>query len=175
MGLRKLVDTDFSVSRLEMGRVAISLLQMFDGFPLMRFEWIHLHTTVSVLPILCSTVSILPMVYSLSQTKLICCCPDFIFKKVDRPTEKKIMKTCKRGSFDHNLVLNSLHKAMGAVRSTLMPPLLLDLRSALVTLATCRSPMHSSSSLRRRESPANVISNRKCSANVILLRTRTER
>ena len=51
-GLTQLIDTDF---RLEMGRMVTS------------HEWIHLHTTVSMLSILCNTctVSILPMVYSL--------------------------------------------------------------------------------------------------------------
>ena len=62
VGLHNLADTDF---RLEMGQMAISLLQTFDGFPLLKFEWIHLQITVSMLPILCSTVSILLMVYSL--------------------------------------------------------------------------------------------------------------
>ena len=64
VGLHKLVDTDF---RLEMGRMAISLLQTFDGFPLTDFEWIHLRTAVRMLRILCSTVSILLMVYSLQS------------------------------------------------------------------------------------------------------------
>ena len=40
VGLHKLVDTDFI---FEMGQMAISLLRTFDGFPLTKFEWIHLH------------------------------------------------------------------------------------------------------------------------------------
>ena len=45
--------TDFG---LEMGQMAISLLRTFDGFPLTKFEWIDLHTSVFMLPFPCSTV-----------------------------------------------------------------------------------------------------------------------